>query len=76
MKRFKIEIFDEVKSNDLTLFYNDGIDREFLLEMMHLHLHKFQGNVKAFSYDLNKKKKTNAAYLPMELTQLINSAAS
>ena len=65
--RFRIEIYDEVKSNDLTLYSEQGVDKEYLTELVFSNLRNFNGNVKAFVYDNVKKKKTTALFLPMEV---------
>jgi len=64
--RYRIEIYDEIKSNDLTLFSDDGIDKERLTELVFSNLRNFSGNIKAFVYDKQKKKKVVALFLPME----------
>lgn len=70
--RYRIEIFDEVKDNDLTIYSDQGIDRDHLVEMMFSNARRFQGNVKAFVYDTLKKRKTAAARLSMETITDIN----
>ncbi len=65
--RYRIEIYDEVKANDLTLYSEQGVDKEYLTEIVFSNLRRFQGNVKAFVYDNLKKKKTTALFLPMEV---------
>ena len=65
--RFRIEIYDEVKSNDLTLYSEQGVDKEYLTEIVFSNLRQFNGNVKAFVYDTLKKKKTTALFLPMDV---------
>lgn len=70
--RFRIEIFDEVKSNDLTLYSDQGVDRDHLVEIMFSNARRFQGNVRAYVYDSLKKKKTAAARLSMETISEIN----
>ena len=62
--RFRIEIYDEVKSNDLTLYSEQGVDKEYLTEIVFSNLSKFSGNVKAYVYDELKKTKTVALFLP------------
>lgn len=64
--RFRIEIFDENKSNDLTIYSEQGVDKEYLTEIVFSNLRKFEGNVKAYVYDSQKKVKTTALMLPME----------
>jgi len=56
--RFRVEIYDEVKQNDVTLFFEQGVDKEYLTELAYSNLAKFDGNVKAFVFDMLKKKKT------------------
>lgn len=72
-ERFRIEIYDEVKANDLTLYSEQGVDKEYLTEIVFSNLKNFQGNVKAFVYDSLKKKKITALFLPMETTQFVNN---
>ena len=68
--RFRIEIYDEVKANDLTLYFEQGVDKEYLTEIVFSNLRQFSGNVRAYVYDQLKKRKTTAIYLPMELVNL------
>ena len=65
--RFRIEIYDEVKSNDLTLYSEQGVDKEYLTEIVFSNLRRFSGNIRAYVYDNLKKKKTTALFLPMEV---------
>lgn len=65
--RFRVEIYDEVKSNDLTIYSEQGVDKEYLTELVFSNLLNFSGNVRAYVYDQLKKRKTTAIYLPMEL---------
>ena len=71
--RFRIEIYDEVKSNDLTIYSEQGVDQEYLREIVFSNLKRFDGNVKAFVFDNVKKKKTTAIFLPMETIQFVKS---
>ena len=71
--RYRIEIYDEVKSNDLTLYSEQGVDKEYLTEMVFSNVARFDGNVKAYVYDTLKKKKTTALFLPMEIVTSIKS---
>ena len=65
--RYRVEIFDEVKSNDLTIYSDEGVNKEYLTELVFSNLRRFSGNVRAYVYDNLKKKKTTALYLPMEV---------
>ena len=62
--RFRVEIYDENKLNDLTIYSNEGIDKDYLTEIVFSNLAQFSGNVKAYVYDELKKKKTVALFLP------------
>jgi hypothetical protein len=68
--RYRVEIFDEVKSNDVTLYFNEGVNREHLNELVFSNLRNFSGNVKAYVYDSLKKKKTVAMFLPIEIVNM------
>ena len=65
--RYRVEIFDEVKSNDLTIYSDEGVNKEYLTELVFSNLRRFSGNVRAYVCDNLKKKKTTALYLPMEV---------
>jgi len=64
--RYRVEIYDEVKSNDLTIYSEQGVDKEYLTEMVFSNIRRFDGNIKAYVYDNKEKKKVTALYLPME----------
>lgn len=74
--RYRVEIYDDVKQNDLTLYSDEGVNKEYLTELVFSNLRQFSGNVRAYVYDQLKKKKTTALYLPMEVipkkTELTN----
>jgi hypothetical protein len=65
--RYRIEIYDDVKANDLTIYSETKIDKDHLTEIVFSNLRRFSGNVRAFVFDNLKKKKTTALYLPMEV---------
>ena len=67
LNRYRVEIYDENKDNDLTIYSNEGIDKEHLLELVFSNINNFVGNVRAYVYDGLKKKKTTAVYMPMEI---------
>ena len=71
--RFLIEIYDDIKSNDITLYSEQGLDRESLSTLILSYVKNFQGNIKGYVFDNTKKKKVVAAYVPMELAQLNRS---
>ena len=65
--RFRVEIYDENKLNDLTIYSEQGVDKDYLTELVFSNLRQFSGNVRAYVYDQLKKKKTTALFLPMEI---------
>ena len=71
--RYRVEIFDENKSNDLTIYSEQGVDKEYLTEMVFSNIAKFDGNIKAYVFDTLKKKKTTAMFLPMEIVTNVKS---
>ncbi len=71
--RYRVEIFDEVKANDLTIYSEQGVDKEYLTELVFSNIRNFDGNIKAYVYDSLRKKKTTALYLPMEIVSRVKS---
>ena len=76
--RYRVEIYDENKANDLTIYSDQGVDKDYLTELVFSNLRKFDGDIKAYVYDNLKKKKTtalkiNRSSLPpkTELTKLL-----
>jgi hypothetical protein len=44
--RYRIEIYDEVKANDLTIYSDENIERDGLSKIVFSHLPKFNGMIK------------------------------
>jgi hypothetical protein len=65
--RYRIELYDEDKNNDMTLFSDTKIDKEQLTEIAFSNLTNFFGNVRAYVYDNLKKQKTTALFLPEQI---------
>jgi len=64
--RYRVEIYDENKLNDLTIYSEQGVDKEYLTELVFSNLRRFNGTIRAYVYDNLKKKKTTALFLPVE----------
>jgi len=64
--RYRVEIYDENKANDLTIYSEQGVDKEYLTELVFSNFRKFDGNIRAYVYDNLKKKKTTALILNRE----------
>ena len=61
--RYRVEIYDENKANDLTIYSEQGVDKEYLTELVFSNLRKFDGTIRAYVFDSLKKKKTTALIL-------------
>ena len=70
--RFRIEIYDANKANDLTLYSEQGVDKEYLTEIVFSNLRRFNGKVRAYVYDNVKKKKITAMFLNEETVASLN----
>lgn len=64
--RFRVEIYDANKANDITIYSEQGVDKEYLTELVFSNLTNFSSAIKAYVYDELKKKKTVAVYIPEE----------
>ena len=64
--RYRVEIYDANKANDVTIYSEQGVDREYLNELVFSNLRRFNGTIRAYVYDNLKKKKTTALLLPVE----------
>ncbi len=78
LNRYRIEIYDENKNNDLTIYSEQGITKEYLTELVFSNLRKFDGDIRAYVYDLKSNKKTTALIIyrntlppKTELTKLL-----
>ena len=67
--RFRIEIYDANKANDLTLYSEQGVDKEYLTELVFSNIRRFNGKVNAYVVDTLKKKKTTAMFLDEEIVK-------
>jgi hypothetical protein len=70
--RFRIEIYDANKANDLTMYSDQGVDKEYLTELVFSNLRRFNGKVRAYVYDSVKKKKITAMFLNEETVASVN----
>jgi hypothetical protein len=70
--RFRIEIYDANKANDLTMYSEQGVDKEYLTEIVFSNLRRFNGKVRAYVYDSVKKKKITAMFLNEETVASVN----
>ena len=77
--RYRVEIYDANKFNDVTIYSEQGVDKEYLTELVFSNLNKFSGKINAYVYDNVKKKKTTAMFLDetiVEFNKKILSASS
>jgi hypothetical protein len=71
--RFRIEIYDANKLNDLTIYSEQGVDKEYLTEIVFSNLRRFNGKVNAYVFDNQKKIKTTAMFLDESIVEKIKS---
>lgn len=64
--RYRIEIYDDIKSNDLTITTNTFTDVQGLRKYMQKNINKFSSTVRAYVFDNKQNKKVVAAFFPME----------
>jgi hypothetical protein len=67
--RFRIEIYDANKANDLTIYSEQGVDKDYLTELVFSNIRRFNGKVNAYVVDTLKKKKTTAMFLDEEIAK-------
>ena len=58
--------------NDVTIYSEQGVDKEYLTELVISNLRNFQGQVRAYVFDNLKKKKTTALMLDENVVNKIN----
>jgi len=61
--RFRVEIYDANKANDITIYSDQGVDKEYLTELVFSNIRNFSGQINAYVFDNVKKKKTTAMFL-------------
>ena len=74
--RFRIEIYDANKLNDLTIYSEQGVDKEYLTEIVFSNLRRFSGKVNAYVFDNQKKIKTTAMFLDESIVTKAKSYSS
>jgi hypothetical protein len=62
--RYRVEIYDEYKGNDLTFYSENNYDRDRLVRLVKDNVYKFDGDIRAYVYDNIKNKKIIAMFLP------------
>jgi len=61
--RYRVEIYDANKLNDITIYSEQGVDKEYLTELVFSNIRNFSGKINAYVFDNVKKKKTTAMFL-------------
>jgi len=73
MSRFRVEIYDANKMNDTTIYSDQGVDKEYLTELVFSNIRNFSGRVNAYVFDNVKKKKTTALFFDENTVEKVNS---
>jgi len=71
--RFRVEIYDANKANDITIYSDQGVDKEYLTELVFSNIRNFSGRVNAYVFDNVKKKKTTALFFDEDTVEKVNS---
>ena len=71
--RFRVEIYDANKMNDITIYSDQGVDKEYLTELVFSNIRNFSGKVNAYVFDNVKKKKTTALFFDEKTVEKVNS---
>jgi hypothetical protein len=61
--RFRVEIYDANKLNDITIYSDQGVDKEYLTELVFSNIRNFSGKINAYVFDNVKKMKVTAMFL-------------
>jgi len=67
--RFRVEIYDANKANDITIYSDQGVDKEYLTELVFSNIRNFSGKINAYVFDNVNKKKTTAMFLDENTVQ-------
>ena len=77
--RYRVEIYDANKLNDVTIYSEQGVDKEYLTELVFSNIRNFSGKINAYVFDNVKKKKVTAMFLDETIVnfnkQMINKAS-
>jgi hypothetical protein len=71
--RFRVEIYDANKMNDITIYSDQGVDKEYLTELVFSNIRNFSGKINAYVFDNVKKKKTTAMFINEDIVNKVNS---
>jgi hypothetical protein len=74
--RFRVEIYDANKLNDVTIYSDQGVDKEYLTELVFSNMKNFSGKINAYVFDNLKKKKTTAMFIDESVVQKVKAQTS
>lgn len=69
--RYRLEIYDANKSHDISIPLAETINYPKIANMVKQNIKNFQGDVKAYVFDVTNNKKIAAAYFPESIHNLI-----
>lgn len=69
--RYRLEIYDANKSHDISIPLAESINYPKIVNMFKQNIKNFQGDVKAYVFDVKNNKKITAAYFPESIHNLI-----
>ena len=71
--RYRVEIYDDVKARDLTIWSHKNLDKELLMELVFQNIRNFDGPLRAYVYDTKENKKTAAMLLNEDIVKMYTS---
>jgi hypothetical protein len=69
--RYRLEIYDANKSHDISIPLAESINYPKIVKMFKQNVKNFEGDVKAYVFDVSNNKKIAAAYFPESIHNLI-----
>ena len=65
--RYRVEIYDANKLNDVTIYSEQNVDKEYLTELVFSNIKNFSGKINAYVFDNVKKKKITAMFIDEDI---------
>ena len=71
--KYRVEIYDDVKAHDLTIYSDEKVDRDDLTHLVFSNIKNFTGKIRAYTVDVKSKKKVAAMFLNEEIVAYAKS---
>lgn len=74
--KYRVEIYDDVKAHDLTIYTDEKVDRDDLTHLVFSNIKNFTGKIRAYTVDVKTKKKIAAMFLNEEIVSYAKSKSN